>query len=90
MKSLNDYILLQYVIESKIIKFIDNLTFEQYLFAIIGGCGVQAFFQYMFNVRPIWREEELEFINDPAFYLGIVVMLLMVIFVMRKSQYLRD
>lgn len=78
---------LQLKIEKKSQKF-KYLSFEHYLYAVIGAAGVQALIQYLTVDYPEpWQDkQELTLLSDPAFYLGILLMCLVVLLILRKSK----
>jgi hypothetical protein len=75
----------QLKIEKKLQK-IKNLSFKQWLYALIGASGIQALVQYFTIEYPeAWQEKlELEFYNDPAFYLGLMLTFLIVLLIIKK------
>jgi len=65
---------------------LNNISFESFLMALIGGCGVQAAIQFLTIKYPEpWQEElELELLNDPAFYFGLMLTFLIALLIIRK------
>ena len=74
-------------IYNKIIK-IRKITLKQWIYAWIGFAAIQALTQFLTIKQPeTWQEQlDLELMNDPAFYIGLLLTLLVALFVMEKSQ----
>lgn len=72
-------------LEKKIHKF-KNISFTQWLYAWIGFSGIQAVTQYFILKYPeVWQDpQEIGLLEDPAFYLGLMFILLMALFITRK------
>lgn len=66
-------------------QILHNLTFEHWLYAVIGGCAIQALAQY-FTVkkRPWDTESELMLLDDPAFYICLMLTMLIALLIIRK------
>ena len=75
----------QLKIERKFQKFKD-LSFEYWLYALIGACSIQALFQFLtVKYSETWQDKtELELLNDPVFYLGLMLTFMVALLIIRK------
>lgn len=67
-------------------QILHNLSFEHWLYAVIGGCAIQALAQYLTVDHPeTWQEEtQLGLLSDPIFYIGLMLTMLIALLIMRK------
>lgn len=81
----------QTTIEKKLVNF-KNITFKHFLMAWICSSGVQALVQFLTIKSPNpWEDKQvLEFYNDPAFYLGLMLTFMIALLIIRKWERLEN